>query len=100
RLSAEMVRDVALFTSGLLAERVGGPSVKPYQPDGLWEELANLGVHYNQSHGPDLYRRTMYTFFKRTIAPPSMMTFDSSGREACVVRQARTNTPLQALALL
>ena len=100
RLSAEMVRDQALFASGLLNERVGGPSVKPYQPAGLWEELAAAIVPYVQDHGPDLYRRSLYTYWKRTVAPPSMMTFDAAGREACVVRTSRTNTPLQALNLL
>jgi hypothetical protein len=100
RLSAEMVRDQALFASGLLVERVGGPSVKPYQPPGLWEEIAAAIVPYVQDHGDNLYRRSMYTFWKRTVAPPAMMTFDAAGREACVVRTSRTNTPLQALNLL
>ncbi|HEY2250097.1 MAG TPA: DUF1553 domain-containing protein, partial [Planctomycetaceae bacterium] len=98
RLSAEMVRDQALFAGGLLVERPGGPSVKPYQPDGLWKELAD--TDYVQDSGENLYRRTMYTFFKRTVAPPTMMTFDAAGRETCVVRETRTNTPLQALTLM
>ncbi len=98
RLSAEMIRDGALAASGLLVERLGGPSVKPYQPDGLWKELAD--TEYPQGHGPDLYRRSLYTFWKRTIPPPLMATFDASGREACTVREVRTNTPLQALELL
>jgi hypothetical protein len=99
RLSAEVVRDQALAIGGLLVERLGGPSVKPYQPAGLWIEIASGGA-YEQDHGDNLYRRTMYTFFKRTVAPPSMAAFDAAGREACQVRRARTNTPLQALALL
>ncbi len=98
RLPAETVRDQALAVSGLLAERVGGPSVKPYQPDGLWRELAD--TKYVRSRGADLYRRSLYTFWKRTVAPPEMMTFDAAGREACTVRRARTNTPLQALTLM
>lgn len=99
RLSAEMIRDEALATSGLLVERTGGPSVRPYQPDGLWKELAEI-KDYRQDHGADLYRRGLYTFWKRTVAPPSLMLFDASGREACTVRESRTNTPLQALTLL
>ena len=98
RLSAEMVRDQALFAGGLLVEKQGGPSVKPYQPAGLWKELAD--TEYVQDTGDNLYRRTMYTFFKRTVAPPTMMTFDAAGRETCVVRETRTNTPLQALTLM
>ncbi len=98
RLSAELIRDQALFASGLLVEKRGGPSVKPYQPPGLWRELAD--VKYDQDHGDKLYRRSLYTFWKRTIPPPAMMTFDSAGREACIVRQSRTNTPLQALNLM
>jgi hypothetical protein len=99
RLSAEMVRDQALAVSGLLTERLGGPSVKPYQPEGLWRDLAEI-KDYPQDHGPDLYRRSLYTFWKRTVAPPSMVAFDASGRETCTVRESRTNTPLQALTLL
>ncbi|MFN0053453.1 MAG: DUF1553 domain-containing protein, partial [Planctomycetales bacterium] len=98
RLPAEMVRDQALYASGLLVERVGGPSVKPYQPEGLWKELAD--VEYVQDHGESLYRRGMYTFWKRTVPPPTMITFDSAGRETCIVRETRTNTPLQALTLM
>ncbi|MEX2286126.1 MAG: DUF1553 domain-containing protein [Planctomycetaceae bacterium] len=98
RLSAEMIRDQALFVSGLFVEKIGGPSVKPYQPAGLWEEVAN--ITYTQDSGEALYRRSMYTFWKRTAAPPTMMTFDASPREMCTVKDARTNTPLQALALL
>ena len=99
RLSAEVIRDQALFLAGLMVERQGGPSVKPYQPDGLWEELTS-GQFYNQSEGEDLYRRSLYTYWKRTIAPPFMLTFDASGREACAVLETRTNTPLQALNLM
>jgi hypothetical protein len=98
RLSAEVVRDQALFVSGLLVEKPGGPSVKPYQPKGLWKELA--GESYEQDKGEKLYRRSLYTFWKRTIPPPAMMTFDAAGRETCIVRQTRTNTPLQALNLM
>jgi hypothetical protein len=99
RLPAEMIRDQALAVSGLLTRKVGGPSVKPYQPKGLWKEIASDTV-YDQAQGDDLYRRSLYTFWKRTVAPPMMMTFDASGREMCEVRQVRTNTPLQALSLL
>jgi hypothetical protein len=98
RLSAEMVRDNALAVSGLLAERLGGPSVKTYQPAELWRELAD--TTYRRDSGEALYRRGLYTYWKRTVAPPAMMTFDASGREACNVRETRTNTPLQALNLL
>ncbi|HZT30248.1 MAG TPA: DUF1553 domain-containing protein [Bryobacteraceae bacterium] len=98
RLPAEMVRDQALAVAGLLVERVGGPSVKPYQPAGLWKELG--GGDYKQDHGESLYRRSMYTFWKRTAPPPSMVTFDAAGREMCTVRETRTNTPLQALDLM
>ena len=99
RLPAEVIRDQALFLAGLMVEKQGGPSVKPYQPDGLWEELTS-GQSYNQSEGEDLYRRSLYTYWKRTIAPPFMLTFDASGREACAVLETRTNTPLQALNLM
>jgi hypothetical protein len=99
RLSAEMVRDQALATSGLLVERLGGPSVKPYQPDGLWKELTGA-EEYVPDKGANLYRRSLYTFWKRTVAPPAMLTFDAAGRETCIVRETRTNTPLQALTLM
>jgi hypothetical protein len=99
RLPAEAIRDQALFLSGLLNEQLGGPSVNPYQPDGLWREIATI-TDYPQSHGPDLYRRSLYSFWKRTVAPPTMVTLDASSREACVVQRSRTNTPLQALALM
>lgn len=99
RLSAEMVRDQALLASGQLVEQIGGPSVKPLQPPGLWSELTG-GDDYKPGQDADLLRRSMYTFWKRTIPPPTLSTFDSPTREACTVRDSRTNTPLQALALL
>jgi hypothetical protein len=107
RLQAEFIRDQALAVSGLLDNRVGGHSVSPYQPPGLWEELASredgdnwTAQKYTQSHGIDLYRRTMYTFWKRTSPPPTLATFDAPDRESCTLRRARTNTPLQALVLM
>src|SRR5262249_39973955 len=99
RLSAETIRDQALSVRGLGVEKLGGPSVKPYQPAGLVKELTGT-EDYVQDHGPNLYRRSLYTYFKRTVAPPTMMTFDAAGRETCIVRETRTNTPLQALALM
>jgi hypothetical protein len=99
RLPAEAIRDQALAVSGLLTRTLCGPSVKPYQPEGLWNEIATTN-QYDQSTGADLYRRSLYTYWKRTVAPPSMMTFDAAGREMCSVRSSRTNTPLQALTLL
>ncbi|MBI1788056.1 MAG: DUF1553 domain-containing protein [Acidobacteria bacterium] len=99
RLPAEMVRDQALALAGLLVEKTGGPSVKPYQPAGLWQELAG-GSGYKPDKGEGLYRRSLYTYWKRTVAPPSMVTFDSPNRETCTVRETRTNTPLQALNLM
>ncbi|MGH9631720.1 MAG: DUF1553 domain-containing protein [Bryobacteraceae bacterium] len=99
RLPAEMIRDQALAVSGLLVEELGGPSVKPYQPPGLWQELAG-GKGYERDEGDSLYRRSLYTYWKRTVAPPSMITFDSPTRETCIVRSNRTNTPLQALNLM
>jgi hypothetical protein len=100
RLPAEMIRDAALSAAGLLVEKQGGPSVKPYQPEGLWKEISMQDMDYIQSKGDDLYRRSLYTFWKRTIAPPMMLNFDSAARESCVVRETRTNTPLQALNLM
>jgi hypothetical protein len=99
RLSAEMLRDQALAVSGLLVEKLGGPSVKPYQPAGLWKELAG-GEDYKPDSGAGLHRRSLYTFWKRTAPPPMMMNFDASGREMCTVREVRTNTPLQSLNLM
>jgi len=107
RLPAEFIRDQALAAAGLLDDRIGGASVSPYQPSGLWEELMSrsdgkkwTAQVYEQSHGIDLYRRTMYTFWKRTSPPPALSTFDAPDREVCTVRRARTNTPLQALVLM
>ncbi len=80
-------------------EKIGGPSVKPYQPAGLWQELAG-GKGYVQDKGEGLYRRSLYTYWKRTVAPPFMVNFDSTNREVCTVMQGRTNTPLQALNLM
>jgi hypothetical protein len=99
RLSAEMLRDQALADSELLVEKLGGPSVKPYQPDGVWD-VAMGHPTYEQGHGDDLYRRSLYTFWKRSVAPPVMLTFDASDRNYCVVKRQSTSTPLQALALL
>ncbi|HKP11618.1 MAG TPA: DUF1553 domain-containing protein, partial [Blastocatellia bacterium] len=104
RLQAELVRDNALAVAGLLNEAVGGPSVSPYQPAGLWEEMAFgdgfSAQTYRQSQGRDLYRRSLYTFWKRTVPPASLLTFDAPDREKCVARRAVTNTPLQALVLM
>jgi len=104
RLTAEMIRDQALAISGLLVKEVGGPSVKPYQPAGIWEETTGGGggstSSYVQGTGDDLYRKSLYTFWKRTVPPPSMMTFDSASRDLCSVKRQETNTPLQALVLL
>lgn len=100
RMQAELIRDQALAASGLLVEQVGGPSVKPYQPPGLWEELASADSKYPQDHGASLYRRSMYTFIRRTIPPPGMTVLDAPNREICTVRRPRTNTPTQALALM
>ncbi|HMJ91009.1 MAG TPA: DUF1553 domain-containing protein, partial [Candidatus Acidoferrum sp.] len=99
RLTAEMLRDQALAASGLLVETVGGPSVKPYQPDGVWE-IAMGKPKYDQGRGDELYRRSLYTYWKRTVPPPSMATFDAADRSYCTVRRQSTSTPLQALALL
>ena len=101
RLQAQVIRDQALALSGLLVEKLGGPSVKPYQPDGLWADMVEGGYgDYELSEGDDIYRRSLYTFWKRTLGPPTLMTFDSSTRETCIVRTGRTNTPLQALNLM
>jgi mono/diheme cytochrome c family protein len=104
RLPAEMVRDNALAASRLLNREIGGPSVFPYQPPGLWEELSRgetfTAQEYHESQGPDLYRRSMYTFWKRTTPPAALTTFDAPDREKCTSRRLITNTPLQALVLL
>lgn len=99
RLGPEVIRDSALAASGLLVEGLGGPSVKPYQPPGLWQELAG-GDGYVQDKGDALYRRSLYTYWKRTVTPPFMANFDSPNREVCTVFESRTNTPLQALDLM
>ncbi|MBS1812605.1 MAG: DUF1549 domain-containing protein [Acidobacteria bacterium] len=101
RLSAEMIRDQALLTSGLLVEKRGGPSVKPYQPTGLWKDMTFSNMtNYPQDKGEGLWRRSLYTFWKRTILNPSMNVFDATAREFCSVRETRTNSPLQALNLM
>jgi hypothetical protein len=99
RLAAPFVRDQALAAAGLLVDKVGGPSVKPYQPPGLWQELGG-GGGYKEDKGEGLYRRSLYTYWKRTVAPPMMVNFDAPTREGCIVRETRTNTPLQALNLM
>ncbi|RIA08609.1 cytochrome c [Flavobacteriaceae bacterium MAR_2010_72] len=101
RMSAEMIRDNALAVSDLLVEHLGGASVKPYQPKGLWAEKATLKTFfYPQDHGDSLYRRSLYTYWRRTTPPPSMITFDSPTRNFCTVKREATSTPLQALVLL
>lgn len=103
RLDAEVIRDSVLSISGLLVEREGGKSVKPYQPEGVWEAVAFVGSNtreFKQDSGESLYRRSLYTFWKRTSPPPLLATFDAPSRENCTVRRPRTNTPLQALALM
>jgi hypothetical protein len=100
RMDAEMVRDYALATSGLLSRGIGGPSVRPYQPPGVWEAVAMEGSNtrfYKRDSGEGLYRRSMYTFWKRSAPPASMDIFNAPTRESCTVRRERTNTPLQAL---
>lgn len=101
RLAAEFIRDQALAAAGLLVARVGGPSVLPYQPAGLWETVTYDGeVGYQQAHGESLWRRSLYTFWKRQAPPPGMLVFDGPTRETCIMQRARTNSPMQALALL
>ncbi len=103
RMDAEMVRDYALAASGLLVGKIGGPSVRPYQPDGVWEAVAMIGSdtrNYKRDSGEALYRRSMYTFWKRSAPPASMDIFNAPSREVCAVRRERTNTPLQALVTL
>jgi hypothetical protein len=102
RMDAEMVRDYALSVSGLLSDRVGGASVKPYQPDGVWEAVSMGGNtrNYKRDAGEALYRRSMYTFWKRSAPPASMDIFNAPSRETSCVRRERTNTPLQALVTL
>jgi hypothetical protein len=106
RLPAEFIRDAALKTSGLLVDRLGGPSVNPYTPGNLWREISHYGSTpataqtFEQDHGEKLYRRSLYTYWKRTVPPPNMVAFDAPNRETCVVARASTTTPLQALVLL
>jgi hypothetical protein len=103
RMDAEMLRDYALAASGLLVHKLGGPSVKPYQPDGVWEAVAMIGSNtrdYRRDKGESLYRRSLYTFWKRAAPPASMEIFNAPNRETCAVRRERTNTPLQALVTL
>jgi len=103
RLKAEFVRDLYLASSGLLVKKIGGPSLKTYQPKGLWE-LASSGrgvlATYRQDHGEDLYRRGLYSFIKLTVPPPNMIMFDASNRDQCEVKRLQTNTPLQALVMM
>lgn len=102
RLPGEVIRDQALAVSGLLVRQTGGPSVRPYMPKGVWDETSKYGNlrNYKQDSGAGLHRRTMYTIWKRTAAPPTMLLFDAPNREICTVKRSRTNTPLQALSLL
>jgi hypothetical protein len=106
RLSAEFIRDSALKVSGLLVDRLGGPSVNPYTPGNLWREISHYGSTpataqtFEQDHGEKLYRRSLYTYWKRTVPPPNMVTFDAPNRETCIVARPSTTTPLQALVLL
>ena len=101
RLSAELVRDNALAASGLLVRKIGGESVYPYQPAGLWEALATRNaINYVQNHGDSLYRRSLYTIWKRSAPPPAMLNFDATDRAYCNVRRQTTASPLQALVLM
>lgn len=106
RLPAEFIRDAALKSSGLLVDRLGGPSVNPYAPGDLWREISHYGSSpatsqaFMQDHGEKLYRRSLYTYWKRTVPPPNMAAFDAPNRETCTVQRASTTTPLQALVLL
>jgi hypothetical protein len=103
RLDAEMIRDYALAASGLLSAKIGGPSVKPYQPEGVWEAVGMIGSNtrdYKRDTGEALYRRSMYTFWKRAAPPASLDILNAPNREFCTVRRERTNTPLQALVTL
>ena len=104
RLSAEVIRDQALAASGLLIPKIGGPSVKPYHPPGLYEQVVaqrdNPKATYQQGSGDDLHRRSLYTYWKRSVPHPGMLLFDAPFRETCALRRSRSNTPLQALNLL
>jgi hypothetical protein len=105
-LPAELIRDQALQTSGLLVDRLGGPSVNPYTPGNLWREISHYGSTpataqtFEQDHGEKLYRRSLYTYWKRTSPPPNMLAFDAPNREFCTITRPSTTTPLQALVLL
>ena len=98
RLSAHAIRDQALAASGLLVEQMGGVSVKPYMPPGIWKSISNN--KYQQDRGAKLYRRSLYTYWRRTVPPPTMATFNAADREVCIVRKDRTTTPLQALTMM
>ncbi len=98
RLSPYVIRDTALFTSDLMVEKIGGPSVKPYMPPGIWSSISN--ARYKQDKGEKLYRRSMYTYWRRTLPPPTMMTFNAAAREVCIVRNDKTITPIQALTMM
>jgi hypothetical protein len=100
RIDAEMVRDAALSTSGLLTRQIGGPSVKPYQPDGYWDYLNFPKRSYQADVGSNLYRRGLYVHWQRQYLHPAMLVFDAPSREECTARRPRSNTPLQALVLL
>jgi hypothetical protein len=102
RLSGELIRDSALAAAGILVPTIGGPSVRPYMPAGVWDETSKYGNlrNYQPDAGSGLYRRTLYTIWKRTAAPPTMLLFDAPNRETCTVKRSKTNTPLQALSLL
>jgi hypothetical protein len=101
RLQGEFIRDQALAVSGLLNREIGGPGVKPYQPANIWNEVSlNGGLRYRQDSGDKLYRRSMYTYWKRSAPMPNMLIFDAPSREKCVIQRQRTNTPLQALVTL
>lgn len=102
RLDGETIRDQALAASGLLVRKIGGPSVRPYMPEGVWDETSVYGNlrNYKADQGDGRYRRTLYTIWKRTAAPPTMLLFDAPNRETCTIKRSRTNTPLQALSLL
>ena len=100
RMSAEMLRDNALAVSGLLVDKIGGEPVRPYQPKGIWAQVSSLKTPYVQDHGENLYRRSLYTYWKRAAPPPNMLTFDAPSRHTCTVKTDATSTPLQALILL
>ncbi len=103
RLQAELIRDCALAASGLMVDKIGGPSARPYQPEGLWAEITGNSRFldkYRMDNGEQLYRRGLYTFWRRTSPPPAMVIFDAPTRDVCIVKREGTNTPLQALVLL